>query len=399
MMLPFDPNEVVANLRLERYMNSRAVKSKTADVASSLAGQVYYGLRPLMPVAARKHLQRWYFKGWERIAFPSWPVDRTVENILEELMALSLHMHAIERIPFIWFWPDGYRNCVTMTHDVETRVGRDFCPRLVDIDASFGIKSAFQIVPEGRYTVPKSFLSFLRARGCEVNLHGDNHDGRLFSNREEFLRRIKRINEYAMEYGASGFRSPILYRNLDWYEAMQFSYDMSVPSAGHLDAQRGGCCTVMPYFVGDILELPLTTTQDYTVFNILKDRSIGLWKRQIALVMEKNGLVSFNTHPDYLKADGCLDLYRQLLEHVVEVCAVRQAWLALPGEIDRWWRQRRDMELVADGGMPRIAGPSSDRAVVAYATMREGRIVYELADSDRSGRHRVATARHGGDGE
>jgi len=45
--------------------------------------------------------------------------------------------------------------------------------------------------------------------------------------------------------------------------------NMSVPNVGHLDAQLGGCCTVMPFYIGDILELPLTTTQDYSLFNIL----------------------------------------------------------------------------------------------------------------------------------
>src|SRR2546425_12755629 len=36
----------------------------------------------------------------------------------------------------------------------------------------------------------------------------------------------------------------------EWFDALDFSYDMSVPNVAHLDPQRGGCCTVMPYFVG-----------------------------------------------------------------------------------------------------------------------------------------------------
>ena len=53
---------------------------------------------------------------------------------------------------------------------------------------------------------------------------------------------------------------------------------MSVPNVAHLEPQRGGCCTVMPYFVGDVLELPLTTIQDYSLFHILGDYSTTLWK-------------------------------------------------------------------------------------------------------------------------
>ncbi|HVB59215.1 MAG TPA: hypothetical protein VNE63_22650, partial [Candidatus Acidoferrales bacterium] len=87
----------------------------------------------------------------------------------------------------------------------------------------------------------------------------------------------------------------------DWYDAFEFSYDMSVPNVAHLEPQRGGCCTVMPYFVGKILELPLTTIQDYSLFHILGDYSIDLWKQQIDLIMQRNGPVSFITHPDYLR--------------------------------------------------------------------------------------------------
>ena len=91
-----------------------------------------------------------------------------------------------------------------------------------------------------------------------------------------------------------------MYREQAWFDAFEFQYDMSVPNAAHLEPQRGGCCTVMPYFVGDILELPLTTTQDYTLFHILNDYSTTLWQEQIRLITGRHGLVSVITHPDYL---------------------------------------------------------------------------------------------------
>ena len=45
--------------------------------------------------------------------------------------------------------------------------------------------------------------------------------------------------------------------------------------------------------------MPLTTTQDWSLFNVLQQNSIELWKQQIDMVLEKHGLVSFNIHPDY----------------------------------------------------------------------------------------------------
>src|SRR5260370_9326149 len=90
-----------------------------------------------------------------------------------------------------------------------------------------------------------------------------------------------------------------MYRNQEWYDAFEFSYDMSVPSVAHLEPQRGGCCTVIPYFIGKVLELPLTATQDYSLFHILNDYSLDLWKKQLALSRENYGLMSFTALPDY----------------------------------------------------------------------------------------------------
>ena len=140
----------------------------------------------------------------------------------------------------------------------------------------------------------------LRRRGFEVNLHDLNHDGYLFHNRAQFLERAQEINRYAREFECGGFRSGAMYREQQWYDAFEFSYDMSVPNAAHLEPQRGGCCTVMPYFVGKILELPLTTVQDYSLFHILGDYSISLWQEQIGAIREQHGLITFMAHPDYL---------------------------------------------------------------------------------------------------
>ena len=110
----------------------------------------------------------------------------------------------------------------------------------------------------------RNFLSSIRGRGFEVVVHDLNHDGHLYKTRKQFLERAAKINAYGREYRAKGFRAGVLYRKQLWYDALDFEYDMSVPNVAHLDPQRGGCCTVMPYFLGNLLELPVTTTQDYT---------------------------------------------------------------------------------------------------------------------------------------
>jgi hypothetical protein len=376
VQLPFDPFQVVNNLRHERYLSNRS-QDRRAISANSLVRNLYYLARPLMPVAVRKHLQRRYFRGWDKILFPSWPVDFTVETIFEQLLILSMKSRNVKRLPFIWFWPEGAPSCAIVTHDVETSAGRDFCPQLMDLNDMFGIKTAFQIVPEKRYSVPQAFLDCIRERGFELNVHDLNHDGRLMEDREEFLHRAKHINLHGQRFGALGFRSAMLYRNIDWYEALDFSYDMSVPNVAHLDPQRGGCCTVFPFFNGKMLELPVTMAQDYSLFHILKDYSIGIWKEQISLIREKHGLMQIIIHPDYIRDTAARQVYTELLCYLSELRAGGQTWIALPGEAAAWWRLRSELKLVNDGGSWHIEGEGRQRARIAHATIVDEKITYE----------------------
>jgi peptidoglycan/xylan/chitin deacetylase (PgdA/CDA1 family) len=374
--LPFDTNQVVDNLRYERYVEPAGWQAR---VQSSWVRDVYYRLRPMLPVALRKHLQRIYLRDWNNIQFPGWPLDLSVDLLLERLLLASMQASGADRLPFIWFWPEGHKACAIMTHDVETDVGRDFCPRLMDVDTEFGIPASFQIVPEVRYEVPAEYLQSIRDRGFEVNIHGLNHDGNLFRNRQTFLRQAEKINCYVEQFRALGFRSPIFYRNLDWFRYLNFSYDMSVPNVARLEPQRGGCCTVMPYSLpGGMTELPLTATEDYTLFHILKDYSTTLWKQQMSMVRRVHGLISFIIHPDYVSADREMDVYKQLLEEIGRLRAEEGVWVALPREVDRWWRDRNAMNLVADGKAWKIAGPGSDRARVAYACIDGDHLVYQI---------------------
>lgn len=385
--LPFDPTQIVENLRRERYFSNPS-KVQPKRVLESIVRDAYYLLRPLMPVSIRRHAQRIHLQDWHRIPFPHWPVDRTVDHIMENLLRLSLKSGRAERIPFIWFWPEGMPGCAIVTHDVETTLGRDFSSHLMDIDDAYGIKASFQVVPEKRYKVTSSYLESIRSRGFEINVQDLNHDGHLFRDHKEFLRRAGKINKYAKEFRAKGFRAAVLYRNVDWYDAFEIDYDMSIPNVAHLDPQRGGCCTVMPYFIGKILELPVTTTQDYPLFQILCDYSIELWKQQIALILEKNGLISFIVHPDYIISEKAQGTYRELLSYLVQLRSQRRIWIAPPGEVNRWWRERHQMKLVRQGSAWRIEGTGCERARVAHAKLAGDRVVYQVEPSS----HGIATS-------
>lgn len=377
LQLPFDPGQIIGNLRLERYAHD--LLRHNHDIFSSpITRHLYYWVRPLLSVPVRRHIQKLALRKWNRRAFPQWPVDRTVETLMEKLLALAMKAKGIDEIPFIWFWPEGVDTCTIITHDVETTQGRDHCDALMDINDSFGVKSSFQVVPEERYVVPKEYLENIRQRGFEVNVQDLNHDGHLYRDRAEFLRRVERINQYMSEYMAHGFRAGVLYRNVEWYEAFKVSYDMSIPNVGHLDPQHGGCCTVFPFFIGNILELPVTMTQDYSLFHIIHDYSTQLWKEQIALIREKHGFISVIIHPDYVIDAKAEQTYRELLKHLTELRDQGKTLICLPRDVNVWWRARQNMKLARENGKWRIEGEGKERARIAYARLDGDQITYSI---------------------
>ncbi len=369
--LPFDPTEVIDNLRLEHYLGAQRERI-------GLLRKLYYYVRPFTNLAARRRIQKFHARNWERNSFPRWPVDTTVEELCEELLLLAMRGKGVDSVPFIWFWPDNARAALIMTHDVENELGRDHCSALMDLNDAYGIKASFQVVPEARYAVPESYLRAIRGRGFDVEIQDLNHDGRLFDDHQEFLRRAARINRYAKEFGASGFRAAVLYRKPEWYGAFDFSFDMSMPNVAPMDPQRGGCCSVMPYFIGNLLELPVTTVQDYTLWNVLGQYSIDLWQTQMELIRSKHGLISFIVHPDYVIEKEPRSAYEGLLRHIRDTRQENNIWCARPAEIDAWWRARSKMTVEKEGNCWRIKGKGAERACLAYARSVDGRISYEI---------------------
>lgn len=371
--LPFDPDSIIENLLMERYPTGHSRFESKARIRA-----IYYTLRPMLPVSVRKYLQRAYLSGWVDIGFPQWPVDFSVENMMETLLKLTMLANGVRTVPFIWFWPEGHESCAIVTHDVETQRGRDFCQKLMDLNDSCGIKSSFQIIPERRYDVASEFLVEIRGRGFEINVHDLNHDGNLFLTPGRFKARVSAINEYGRRFQAKGFRAGVMYRNQEWYKELEFEYDMSVPNVAHLEPQRGGCCAVRPYFIDDVLEIPLTTTQDYALFHFLGEYSLDLWLRQIELLRKRNGLISVLVHPDYIIHEREQAIYLGLLNHLQSLRKSENLWIATPNQVNAWWRLRNELQLVQQRNEWRIVGRGSERARVAFAHLEGDALQYHL---------------------
>jgi hypothetical protein len=141
----------------------------------------------------------------------------------------------------------------------------------------------------------------------------------------------------------------------------------------------------MPFFIGDIVELPVTTTQDYSLFHILQDFSGDVWNRQLESVVARHGLLSVIVHPDYLGAYSAQRAYRCLLERLSTVRDAGHCWIPRPGEVESWWRTRSRLRLIRDANQWKIEGEGKDRARIAYAELDGTGLVYSINAASKAG--------------
>ncbi len=227
-------------------------------------------------------------------------------------------------------WPDGKRFALVLTHDVETQKGQEKCIQLAEVEESLGFKSAFNFTAR-QYEVSREVQAWLRSKYFEVGLHGLYHDGNLFRNRKTFEAQIPVINRYLREWGAVGFRCPSMYHNLDWIGELNIEYDSSTFDTDPFEPQPDGVGTIFPFRVRsvsgrrDYLELPYTLPQDHTLFVIMQEKSIEIWKKKLDWIADHRGMALLITHPDYMdfKGDGNnsgkypVRYYVEFLEYII----------------------------------------------------------------------------------
>jgi hypothetical protein len=269
-------------------------------------------------------------------------------------------MPGSERPPEDWAgWPESKKFAFVLTHDVEREAGLAKCRSLMQIEMELGFRSSFNFVPEGSYRVPPEFREELTANGFEVGIHDLKHDGHLFASRRGFKRHALRINDYARKWGASGFRSGFMLRNLDWLHDLDVQYDASTFDTDPFEPQPDGAHTIFPFWVPrpngssiddqrstsdsssrGYVELPYTLPQDSTLFLLLCEKTIDIWRRKLDWIAAHGGMALIDTHPDYMALDKLsqksgeysIELYKQFLGYIRSTYS-GEYWPALPREV------------------------------------------------------------------
>lgn len=296
---------------------------------------IYYLLKPLIPRRLQLLVRRQIVKRMLSTHRNVWPIDPNSGQV-----------------PKGWTgWPKGKKFSLVLTHDVDTKTGQDRCRQLAEMEKRLGFVSSFNFVPK-RYRDDQDLRRYLCDNGFEVGVHGLYHDGKYYTSRELFKERAVQINGFLRDWEAVGFRSPSMLHNLEWILDLDILYDASTFDTDPFEPQPDGVHTIFPFIVPPVaptqngyVELPYTLPQDFTLFVLMKEQSVDIWKRKTDWIAEKGGMVLLNVHPDYLKfTPGKPKIEEYSVEHYEEyLIYVREKYEncylhLLPREMAKFWK-------------------------------------------------------------
>jgi hypothetical protein len=356
VLLPFDPSEVISNFWSERYRNFDGhgfVRAATRGLATT-----YYAVRPFVPRPVQIKLRRIHSRIQRRITFPRWPIESGLHELYSLLFRLIASV-AGQPVPWLSPWPSGYDWALVLTHDVEAQIGYDNIRPLQELETSKGYRSSWNLVPR-RYQINDADVAEFVEQGFEVGVHGLYHDG-LDLAAGTFETRLPEMVAHAKRWGAHGFRSPSTRRDWGRMALLGFEYDSSYPDTDPFEPDPGGCCTWLPLFNENVVELPITLPQDHTLFVILRQPDESAWVAKTEYLRSRGGMALLLSHPDYLLDDGGREAYSRFLDRFA---TDETAWRPLPHEVASWWRRRAASSIEVDENDWRVVGPAADEAEI-----------------------------------
>ena len=331
------------------------------------ANRLYYQVKPYLPWGLRMVLRRMVARRQRKTFQEVWPINESAGSP-----------------PAAWpGWPEGKKFAFVLTHDVEGPAGLAKCRQLMQLDKKLGFRACFNFIPEGDYAVSRELRTDLIQNGFEVGVHDLRHDGRLYQSRRIFSENAKWINHYLKEWGATGFRSGFMLRNLEWLHELNIQYDTSTFDTDPFEPQPVGADTIFPFWVESpdsekgYVELPYTLPQDSTIFLVLRESTPEIWLQKLDWIARQGGMALVNIHPDYLRFPGEPDSpgtypvaqYLKLLEYVREHYAGRY-WQPLPRELATFcsvFRPEKPVRSRRRIGMLAYSVYRRDNRVIRYA--------------------------------
>jgi hypothetical protein len=348
-----DESEVAA----ERYLFERYLDDRERRPPAGMG--TYYKVKHLLPDRLRFRINSMAVRARHRKQFPNWPCESALMDLRRDWLHQALARVGEEDAWHIGFWPHGTRCCVVLTHDVESAAGLGLVDAMAEVEEKHGFRSAWNL-SLAQYEVDWNRVARMRARGFEFGAHGLCHDGRLFRSQKDFASLAPTLEYLARIHGLAGFRAPSTLRRAGWIARMSFDFDSSFADTDPWEPQPGGTCSLFPFHLGGLVELPYTLPQDHTLVHLLHRDPLQLWGVKARWIASFGGMILTLTHPDYMGTGRHLAEYEELLKRLA---AIESVWRALPSEVAAWWRQRSALRLLVEDGAFRIEGPASGKAV------------------------------------
>jgi len=346
-------SEAIANSYLfEEYLDDRNRRPPSLLRA-------YYPIKNFVPRNLRHFANSLLIRNRRQHGFPQWPCENALVDFWRQWLSASLELAGAEDAWHIGFWPGGKKCCIVLTHDVESAAGLQQMTHMADLEEEQGFRSAWNL-PLAQYPIDWKIVEDLRSRGFEFGAHGLSHDGRLFRSRKDFDSLAPIVERIALLHDLKGFRAPSTLRRAEWIATMSFDFDSSFSDTDPYEPQRGGTCSLFPFFLSNMIELPYTLPQDHTLIHLLKRDPLPIWTTKAQWIAAMGGMILVLTHPDYSGAGRHLADYHELLKRLR---GIENSWRALPSMVAEWWRRRSKASLFVSDGSPTISIPDSDEAV------------------------------------
>ncbi len=234
---------------------------------------------------------------------------------------------------------DGKKYAVVISHDVDSDwifKNKNY-ELFANIEEEHGFHSSWNVVTN-KYHLNLRILDILRDRGHEIAFHDYNHDLKTpFLSEKKMLERFEKSKCFIERYDVRGMRTPACFKTDRLFKIAKqfFSYDSSFQD---YNIRTGnGCFTVFPFFLDEMLVIPITIPEDTQfIENQSSDEILTIMLEKIEYIKSMGGLVSISIHPEPTLGanEKWLNIFEKLIKHISK----DNCWKTLHEDIDKWWR-------------------------------------------------------------
>ena len=239
--------------------------------------------------------------------------------------------------PFQW---EGKEAVLSLTHDVDNKMGYRFIADMIRTYKNVDISATFNFLTDYDYSIEQPLLTALKDLGCEIGLHGYRHDISLAYRRKKYI--LNRLSKAlkALPVAVSGYRSPALSNSESLFEVLdelgiQYDSTLQVTNTFYKSVET---CFPYPYKHLNVWEFPLTLQDDifFRDSDLKESEALQQTIHIIEQVRDMGGVCILNLHPHLLSQKT--SYFEGIVDYVVSqsnvwICPLQSVYHFLN---DRW---------------------------------------------------------------